>query len=234
MPELIIALDMENLDDCKSLCDKLENTVRWYKIGSVLFTKYGPPCINFLKKKEKKVFLDLKYHDIPNTVKEAVKNAMNMGVDMLNIHASGGVNMMKAAVEEAKTRNPEAIVIAVTVLTSFDQSSFSNAMNRNDDYKISEHVIHLAKISYQSGIDGVVCSSHEISMIKKQFGKAFLTVVPGIRPSWELSKDDQKRIMSPAQAVKEGADYLVVGRPIIKSNNPAESALKIISEFSIH
>lgn len=230
MAELIIALDFENIEDCEKLCDKAGDAVRWYKIGSVLFSKYGPKCIEILKKRQKKVFLDLKYYDIPNTVQGAVKNALELGVDMLNVHACGGVKMMRAAADTAKACNPNALIIAVTVLTSFDQETFGEAYCTKT--AISDYASHLAKLAKDSGMDGVVCSSHEISLIKTACGCDFRAVVPGIRPSWERTKDDQKRIMTPSQAVEAGADFLVVGRPVIKAPNPSEAALKITTEMT--
>ncbi len=230
MAELIVALDLDTMEDVKNICEKIGDSVEWFKIGSVLFSKYGPKSVAFLKEQKKKVFLDLKFHDIPNTVAGAVRNAVSLGVDMVNVHASGGADMMKAALESAKTERSEALVIAVTVLTSFDELSFAKAMNR-EGYSITEHVAYLAKIAKNVGMDGVVCSSHELEMVKSSNVKDFIAVVPGIRPAWELSADDQKRVMTPRHAVELGADYLVVGRPVLKSCDPANAARKIVEEI---
>ncbi len=231
MAELVIALDVDGIEDMSRICAKTGDAVEWFKIGSVLFSKYGPETVHLLKKNGKKVFLDLKYHDIPNTVAGAVKNAVSLGVDMVNVHASGGLAMMKAAVDAAKSRRPETLVIAVTVLTSFDQASFSMSLNREGGYTIADHVRYLAEAAREAGMDGVVCSSHELEMIKKACGAGFVAVVPGIRPSWELAADDQRRVMTPGMAVRLGADYLVVGRPVLKADNPAEAAIRIFEEM---
>jgi orotidine-5'-phosphate decarboxylase len=236
MAELIVALDFEKKDEAVSFVEKAGTSIEWFKIGSVLFTESGTQTISFLKKHGKKIFLDLKFHDIPNTVAGAVKNAVLMGVDMINVHASGGTEMMQSAVEAAeKTSSPgkKPLMIAVTVLTSLDDRSLSKALNQNNnDYSAEKHVVYLAKIAKSSGMDGVVSSAHEVKKIKEICGQNFITVVPGIRPSWETVKDDQKRIMTPRAAILEGADFIVIGRPILKAADPVDAVKKIKKEMT--
>ncbi|HCE42426.1 MAG TPA: orotidine-5'-phosphate decarboxylase [Lentisphaeria bacterium] len=231
--ELIVALDFENLKEALDFVETAGDSVTWYKIGSQLFCSAGPSAVSELKKRGKKVFLDLKFHDIPNTVASAVAEAVKMGADMVNVHASGGREMMKAAVkaanEKAKTGS-RPLVIAVTVLTSMDAQGLSEAMNRSDSYSPSTHVPHLAKLAKDSGMDGVVASAHEIELIRKACGDDFVLVIPGIRPA-DSSTDDQKRIMTPAEAVRKGANFLVVGRPVLKAEIPAEAARAIKAEM---
>ena len=172
-----------------------------------------------MKKKNKKVFLDLKFHDIPNTVAQAVESATALGVDLLTIHASGGPEMMREAVKAAtlsakKLRKKRPQIFAVTVLTSIDDLSYLGIHR-----KVSEQVLNFAKLAAQAKVDGVVCSPEEIRFLKKKFGKKLKLLSPGIRLE-DHSKDDQKRIATPVQALKDGADYLVVGRPILQAQNP--------------
>jgi orotidine-5'-phosphate decarboxylase len=231
--ELIVALDFENLSQALDFVETAGDSVTWYKIGSQLFCSAGPLAVSELKKRGKKVFLDLKFHDIPNTVASAVVEAVKMGADMVNVHASGGREMMKAAVKAAADNavsGKRPLVIAVTVLTSMDSSALTEVMNRTDSYEPSTHVPHLAKLAKDSGMDGVVASAHEIELIRKVCGKDFVLVIPGIRPA-DSSTDDQKRIMTPAEAVRKGANFLVVGRPVLKAKNPAEAARAIKAEM---
>ena len=237
MTKLIVALDKDNLDEAMAIVDSAGEAVEWYKIGSQLFCKEGPIAVKALKKRNKKVFLDLKFHDIPNTVANAIANAVTMGVDMVNVHASGGMEMMQRSIEAAikmadrKTEVP--LVIAVTVLTSMNQNALNEVLNTgNNTISPAEQVIHLAKLTKKSGLHGVVCSAHEISIIKKECGSDFILVVPGIRPVGAVL-GDQKRVMTPAEAAKAGADYIVVGRPVLQAENPAEAAKTINKELNI-
>ncbi len=232
--ELIVALDFENLASALGFVETAGDSVTWYKIGSQLFCSAGPAAVAELKKRGKKVFLDLKFHDIPNTVASAVAEAVKMGADMVNVHASGGREMMKAAVKAANDNSKPGcrpLVIAVTVLTSMDQPALAEALNRTDSYAPATHVPHLAKLAKDSGMDGVVASAHEIELIRNTCGKDFVLVIPGIRPA-DSSTDDQKRIMTPAEAVSKGANFLVVGRPVLKAKNPAEAARAIKAEMA--
>lgn len=231
--ELIVALDFEKLQSALDFVDTAGDSVSWYKIGSQLFCSAGPAAVAALKAKGKKVFLDLKFHDIPNTVASAVAEAVKMGADMVNVHASGGKEMMRAAVKAAADIAPAGkrpLIIAVTVLTSMDESALTEVMNRNDAYTPSVHVPHLAKLAKESGMEGVVASAHEIDLIRKACGEDFVLVIPGIRPA-DSSTDDQKRVMTPSEAAKKGANFIVVGRPVLKAKNPAEAARAIKAEM---
>jgi orotidine-5'-phosphate decarboxylase len=232
--ELIVALDFGSLDEALKLVKAAGPAVEWYKVGSQLFTVAGPEAVKALKKEGKKVFLDLKFHDIPNTVANAVAAAVRLGVDMVNVHASGGRAMMEAAVkaaaEEAAKAGGRPLVIAVTVLTSMDEKALCEAINRQGHYTPAEHVPHLAKLAKSSGMHGVVASAHEIEIIRDACGKDFKLVIPGIRPSGPAT-DDQKRTMTAAEAAAKGADFIVVGRPVLKAPDPAKAAREIVGEL---
>ena len=231
--ELIVALDFEKLQSALDFVETAGDSVTWYKIGSQLFCSAGPAAVAALKGKGKKVFLDLKFHDIPNTVASAVAEAVKLGADMVNVHASGGKEMMKAAVKAASDSSPAGkrpLLIAVTVLTSMDEAALTEVMNRSHVYTPSIHVPHLAKLAKESGMDGVVASAHEIDLIRRTCGDDFVLVIPGIRPA-DSSTDDQKRIMTPSEAARKGADFIVVGRPVLKAENPAEAARAIKAEM---
>lgn len=233
-PELIVALDMDSLETALAMVDSIGEAVGWYKVGSQLFCNAGPVAVFKLKEKGKKVFLDLKFHDIPNTVAKAANASSKLGVDMLNVHAGGGKEMMEAAAKAVHQNAGKGlkapIIVAVTVLTSMDESAFAKTLNRKDGYSPADHVAHLASLAKQSGMDGVVASAHEIDIVKNSCGDDFMLVVPGIRPSGS-GDDDQKRIMTPAEAVRKGANYIVVGRPILEAESPAKAALAIKQEM---
>ena len=233
MTELIVALDKDSLEDALALVDAAGDSVKWYKVGSQLFCKEGPDAVRALKEKGKKVFLDLKFHDIPNTVANAVANGVSMGADMVNVHASGGSEMMKRSVEAGVKAAPAGVnplIIAVTVLTSMDESGLRAAIN-SDVATPAEHVKHLAKLAKSSGMNGVVCSAHEIDIIREVCGEDFLLIVPGIRPAGS-AVGDQKRVMTPSEAAGKGADFIVVGRPVLQADNPAEAAASIQAELA--
>ena len=233
MTQLIVALDKDSLAEALPLVDAAGESVEWYKIGSQLFCKEGPAAVKALKEKGKKVFLDLKFHDIPNTVANAVSNGISMGADMINVHASGGEEMMIRAVEAGIKAAPEGtdpIIIAVTVLTSMNEAALQQAIN-SDNATPAMHVQHLAKLAKKSGMNGVVCSAHEIDLIHESCGDDFVLVVPGIRPAG-AAVGDQKRVMTPAEAAKKGADFIVVGRPVLQAENPAEAAKAIQAELA--
>jgi len=222
---LIAALDVDSSAEAFAIVEKIGPSVEWYKVGKQLFTRCGPELISGLKQRGKKIFLDLKYHDIPNTVAQAVRSAAAIGADMVNVHASGGPAMLAAAAAAAAECN--VCLIAVTVLTSLDQQELK-AIGIEDSP--AAQVLRLARLTQDSGLAGVVCSAHEIKQIKEACGEGFLTVVPGIRPAG-ASAGDQKRIMTPAQAAAAGASYIVVGRPILASPNPAQAAQAIQQEL---
>ncbi len=224
--KLIVALDFEDSRKALNLVDQLDPSLCALKVGCEMFTLFGRDFVRTLVNKNFKVFLDLKFHDIPNTVAHSCIAAADLGVWMIDIHASGGMNMMQAA---KKALDPyglgRPLLIAVTVLTS---------MNVEDLQRLGIHesvenrVSLLAKLSYDAGLDGVVCSPHEVSAIKALCGPHFLAVTPGIRMPFD-SSNDQVRITTPEMALKAGSDYLVVGRPIIEANKPADVVQTILS-----
>ncbi|WP_035589571.1 orotidine-5'-phosphate decarboxylase [Hippea jasoniae] len=228
---IITALDLRGFENIKELVDKLDEAI-WFKVGAVNFTAYSSQLIDYLKSKKKKIFLDLKYHDIPNTVKESVFAAAHLGINMLTIHSIGGIDMMKAAIDGSKAFEDETstegpVIAAVTVLTSFDSESLKKYMFVDMD--VEKMVLKLAENAYKAGIRALVLSAKETSLIRKEFGKEFTIITPGIRPAW-AKKNDQKRITTPADAIKNGSDFLVIGRPIYASENPATSFKKIVEE----
>lgn len=222
--KLIVALDFDNQNDALSLIDQIDPSTCALKVGSELFTLLGAQFVKLLISRKFKVFLDLKFHDIPNTVAKACKRAADLGVWMMNVHASGGYDMMCAAKTSLETYGSDKpLLIAVTVLTSFKEADLSRIGINNN---LLDQVKNLSKLSHEAGLDGVVCSAHEVRMIKQECGSNFITVTPGIRlPS--NSADDQSRIMTPQQAIKEGSDYLVIGRPITQAVAPS----KVITEI---
>ena len=222
--KLIVALDVDSLKKAKKLVDILYPAVKIFKIGSQLFTKVGPEAVRMVHKKRAKVFLDLKFHDIPNTVFQAVEQACAMGVFMTNVHASGGRVMMQQA---AQAKTPSSVILAVTVLTSIDKEELSLVGIKRSPLSQAEK---LAVLAQSSGLDGVVCSGNEIKAIRRACGANFTIVTPGIRIS-ASDTQDQKRIMTPKLAVSYGADYIVVGRPITKAKNPLNAAKDILRDI---
>ncbi len=225
MTELITALDYSNEADALETVRRIGDSGTWYKVGKELFTAAGPSVVRKLKEMGKKVFLDLKFHDIPNTVSKAVRSAAAIGADLCNVHASGGRAMLTAAAEAANDAGIR--LVAVTVLTSMDAAELASI---GIDATPQEQVIRLAKLTQACGVCGVVCSALELPAIRRECGREFLTVVPGIRPAGS-SADDQKRIMTPAQAAAAGADLIVVGRPITKADNPSAAAAAVMAEL---
>ena len=230
---LVLALDVDDFKSAEELVDKLKDYVGVFKIGSQLFTSNGIKVIEMVNQKGGKVFLDLKFHDIPNTVKGAAESATKLGVYMFNIHASGGYDMMKAAADAAmetsiKLGIKKPFVLGVTVLTSINQEILEKEIGVNKTVK--EHVVHLAKLAKSAGLDGVVASPQEIKEIRASCGDDFIILTPGIRPAGE-ELNDQKRIMTPKQALMQGADFLVIGRPIRNAKNPVKAAKNILKEM---
>ena len=219
--ELITALDFPDVASAMAMVDAIGDGCLWYKVGKQLFTSEGPQVVRALKERGKKVFLDLKYHDIPNTVAGAVRAAGSIGADLCNVHASGGPAMLRAAAEAA--RDAGIVCIAVTVLTSLDAEELRAV---GISASLAEQVERLARLTQESGLAGVVCSALELPVIRKVCGKDFLTVVPGIRPAGS-SADDQRRVMTPRMAAEAGADFIVVGRPITKAENPRAVAIDV-------
>jgi orotidine-5'-phosphate decarboxylase len=234
--QLLVALDVETRGQALSLAEVLRGSVGGFKIGSRLFTAEGPDIVRTLVDRGDRVFLDLKWHDIPNTVATAVSAAGSLGAWMVNVHASGGTAMMRAAHEaaqEASARHGHAapLVLAVTVLTSMNQASLRETGIVID---LMDQVLRLAELTKEAGLDGVVASPRETASIRSRFGKDFVIVTPGVRGGAATdTKNDQERTMAPADAIKAGASYLVVGRPIIAAPDPKVAAQAIVQSMSV-
>ena len=232
---VLVALDVETLDDASALLDRLAGVVTGCKIGSQLFTAAGPAAVEVARKRDVRVFLDLKFHDIPNTVAGAVREATRLGVFMLTIHASGGVAMMRAAAESARAAAAEfkvarPLVVGVTVLTSLDRRALEREVGVPTT--VERHALDLATRAREAGLDGVVASPQEIRTLRRAMGPRWVIVTPGVRPAaGGGAPDDQARTATPAAAVAAGADYLVVGRPIVQAPDPVAAARAILSEF---
>ena len=219
MKKLIVALDVNSFKKAKKLVDELAPLTGAFKVGSELFTSCGPKIIEYINKKRKKVFLDLKFFDIPNTVEKAVLASARHKIFMLTLHVTGGFNMLKKASLALRERKRRPLLVGVTVLTS---KKTANA---------AKEVVRLSRAAKTAGLDGVVCSPRETKRVKGVCGNRFLVVNPGVRPGW-AAKNDQKRTATPAEAVKNGADFIVIGRPITGAADPASAARKIIKELS--
>jgi orotidine-5'-phosphate decarboxylase len=216
-PKVVIALDYDNKQQALAFIEQLDPSTCRLKIGKEMFTHFGPEFVKLVVAKGFDVFLDLKFHDIPNTVAKAVKAAADLGVWMVNVHASGGRRMMEAAKEILIPYGDKApLLIAVTVLTSMDQSDLAEL---GIELTPAEQVKRLATLTKSSGLDGVVCSSHEAQELKALLGESFKLITPGIRPAGS-DAGDQRRIKTPKQAIDSGSDYLVIGRPITQAQDP--------------
>ncbi|KAF0178212.1 MAG: orotidine-5'-phosphate decarboxylase [Nitrospirae bacterium] len=227
---LIIALDVDTADAALSVVERLGDDITTYKVGFELFVSAGPSVVQRIREQGKRVFLDLKYHDIPNTVAKAAVAAARIGVFMFNVHASGGFDMMQrtvSAVNELCVREglSRPRIIAVTMLTSMTNDVLKNELTIS--HPVKAHVRTLAALAQKAGLDGVVASPQETAMIKELCGKEFLVVTPGIRPSW-TPPDDQRRTATPQEALRDGADYIVMGRAILKADDPVK-ALELVS-----
>lgn len=225
---LIVALDTSSFEEALKLVDTLEDKVDFYKVGLELFSATGIEVVKELKKRNKKIFFDGKFHDIPNTVNGAVRNIAKLGVEILNVHTLGGKKMMSEAKKEVSKINPETKLIGVTILTSTSEEEMKNDLKINEN--IEEHILFRAKLAKESGLDGVVASPKEAKLIRENLGEDFLIITPGVRPSW-ASKDDQSRITTPKDAVLNGVSHIVIGRPITKADNPKEAATKVLNEI---
>jgi orotidine-5'-phosphate decarboxylase len=225
---IVVALDFEQKSAALNLVSQLDPALCRLKVGKEMFTHFGPDFVKELQQRKFDVFLDLKFHDIPNTVAKAVKASADLGVWMVNVHASGGSRMMIAAREALESFGKEKpLLIAVTVLTSMEQSDL---VEQGINLTPQQQVLRLAGLVDKSGLDGVVCSAQEAVELKQQFGKEFCLVTPGIRPSFATA-DDQKRVMTPADALKAGVDYMVIGRPITKAADPLSALQQIYREI---
>jgi len=228
---IIIALDVQTKEDGFALVSRLPDA-RTFKVGLELFTAEGPALFRKLKALRKAIFLDLKLHDIPNTVAGAVRSALKHGVQMMTVHTSGGREMMAKAAEAAKAaaeagKRPKPILLGVTVLTSLKGADLEEVGWSSD---VAAQVLRLAGLAKAAGLDGIVCSPQEIEILRREYGCDLLIVTPGIRPVWAAAQD-QKRIMTPAEAVAKGADYLVIGRPITGAPSPNEAFLRVVEEL---
>lgn len=226
--KLILALDLPDRESALKILDGLRGKLEWVKIGLQMYLKYGTDFVREVSGMGFKIFLDLKLFDIPNTVASAVESVSALPVSMLTIHASGGREMMRRAVESAAERNPELLILGVTVVTSFDADSLAETgVELEPEWQVEK----LAKLAVDSGLKGLVCSPLEIEGLRSILPEDTVLVTPGIRPSGS-SADEQKRIMTPADAARAGSDFIVVGRPILKAENPAFAVSKILEEIA--
>ena len=225
MNRVIVPLDVESSDEALTWVDRLGDQGEFYKVGLELYTRAGPEVVRELIDRGKRVFLDLKLHDIPNTVAGAVRAASDLGVDLLTVHASGGPTMLKAA---ARARSGGLRVLAVTVLTSLSPDEMSTVWGR-EIRSVREEVGRLAELAQEAGMDGIVASALEASWVRSQVGDDFMIVTPGIR-SAGADRGDQSRVATPTDAIRAGADYLVVGRPITQAADPAAALAAVIEE----
>lgn len=225
---LIVALDYPDLSKAISMAELLDPKSCRVKVGKELYTKEGPKIIDALHQLGFDIFLDLKFHDIPNTTANAVAIAAELGVWMVNVHASGGRRMMEACVNSLSKFKSPPLLIGVSVLTSMTEADLHEIGINSSPL---DHVLKLGGLAKESGLDGLVCSAHEASLLKGELGEEFKLVTPGIRPEFS-DKGDQKRIMTPSQALRAGSDYLVIGRPITQANDPLEAMVKVVQEIS--
>lgn len=230
---VITALDFANVSDALAIAETIDPALSRVKVGKELFTRAGPQVVADLHLMGFDVFLDLKFHDIPNTVAGAIRATCDLGVWMVNVHASGGKPMMAAAAEAVKATGGNTLLIGVTVLTSMSDEDVACVGYSNN---AADQAVLLAKLSAESGLDGVVCSPQEVPLIRsavEPLSKNFITVTPGVRPGALNSSDDQRRTMTPADAVRNGSDYLVIGRPITQAENPNDTLTSIIHDTRI-
>lgn len=227
--KVIVALDYNQESDALKFVDSVDPSLCRLKVGKEMFTYFGPAFVKKLIERRFEVFLDLKFHDIPNTVASAVRAAAELGVWMVNVHASGGAKMMTAAREILEPYGSDApLLTAVTVLTSMDQEQLAAV---GIERQVRDQVCLLAQLAGKCGLDGVVCSAQEVPMLRQIMGKDFLLVTPGIRPL-NAAVGDQSRVVTPKQAVLNGSSYLVIGRPITRAENPNEVLRQILAETS--
>lgn len=225
MTEIIIAMDFSSKKEVDDFLEHFPNDSLYLKIGMELFYKEGKGIVEDLKAKGHKIFLDLKLHDIPNTVEKAMRNIAAMGVDMCNVHAAGGLEMMKAA---RRGLGDDTLLIAVSQLTSTSEKDMQKEQLVNAS--LNESVLNYSKLAYEAGLDGMVCSAKEVAMIHENIDSSFLCITPGIRPK-SFAKADQKRVVSPKEAKEIGSNYIVVGRPITSANNPYQAYKEIEKEL---
>ncbi len=225
---LIVALDVSSASQARQIVTSLGESVSFYKVGMQLYTAEGPDLARELIASGKKIFLDLKYHDIPNTVASAVREAGKLGVSLLTVHAAGGSKMLHAAMDAAKESNPAMSVVAVTVLTSMDEADLNQV---GVPGSMEHQVVSLTALALQSGCHGVVSSAREVRALRASFGNEFLVVTPGVRPAG-AAHGDQARVVTPTEAFAAGASHIVVGRPITAASNPPQEAERILQEIA--
>ncbi len=227
---LIVAVDVDSLDAARALVKELAPLVRWFKVGFELFTREGPAAAHLVKDAGANLFLDLKFHDIPNTVRGAVKSGIALGANLMTLHASGGTAMLRAAREAAdEAGRDDVILVAVTVLTHHSESDFNSVFASTR--KLEDTVLSLARTAREGGMNGVVASAKELPAIKRAIARDFVVVTPGIRLPG-AGKDDQTRVVTPEQAIRDGADYIVVGRPITGAKDPLAAADEILRRMN--
>jgi orotidine-5'-phosphate decarboxylase len=226
--KVIVALDYPDAQSAMQLVEQLEPDLCRLKVGKELFTRAGPSLVEALAARGFEVFLDLKFHDIPNTVASACQAAAELGVWMLNVHALGGGRMLQAAKEGVSRAGHAPLLIAVTILTSMDETDLASVGLSGSP---QDNVLRLARLAQQSGLDGVVCSSRETAVLREQLGAGFSLITPGIRPAGSQA-DDQRRVMTPVDAIKNGSDYLVIGRPVTRADDPVGVLRTINSDLS--
>ena len=227
--DLILALDVPTREEAAPLLRQLRGNLRWVKLGLQMFTAYGPNYVREVAGMGFDIFLDLKLHDIPNTVAKAVESLGPLPIKMLTLHTSGGAEMMRAAKAAQEKTNPDLLLLGVTVLTSTDAAGLNET---GVTASPAEQVARLGKPATDSGLRGLVCSPLEVELLRRTLPASTQLVTPGIRPSGEAGGDDQKRVMSPAEAARAGSSYIVVGRPILKAADPAAAARAILAELN--
>ncbi len=227
---LIVAVDVDSLDAARALVKELAPLVRWFKIGFELFTREGPAAAQMVKDAGANLFLDLKFHDIPNTVRGAVKSALALGADMMTLHASGGAAMLRAGREAANEAGREGVIlVGVTVLTHHSENDFNSVFASKR--KLEDSVLALARVARDGGMSGVVASAKELPAIKAAIARDFVVVTPGIRLPG-AKKDDQTRVVTPEQAIKDGADFIVMGRPITAAKDPLAACDEVLRRMA--
>jgi orotidine-5'-phosphate decarboxylase len=231
--KVIFALDVPTLEEARKFVRLLKGRIGFFKVGLELHTAYGKEAVKAVQEEGGRIFLDLKFHDIPNTVSRAAEESVKLGVDMFNLHASGGTEMMRETVERCRkaagkmNRRPP-IILAVTILTSMDNENLREIGMAGP---VEERVVSLAELAQKAGVDGVVASPREIASIRRRCGETFVIVTPGIRPAFEAGKDDQKRVMTAREAISAGASYIVVGRPVRLAPDPAAAMDQVLEEI---
>jgi len=225
---LIVALDVSTGEAARRIVAAVGDSALAYKVGMQLYTAEGPAVVRELAGSGRRVFLDLKYHDIPNTVGAAVREAAGLGIDMLTVHAAGGGKMLRAAAKAAEAINPKLLVLAVTVLTSLNEEDLGTLGVRG---AVSDQVLRLAALALANGCKGIVASAQECEALREEFGQDFVIVTPGVRPAGS-GHDDQARVVTPGEAIAAGASYIVVGRPITEARDPAAEARAILGQIA--